>query len=749
MMEEEYKTHKQNFSLSKTRKVQFIKIVRPYWTETQRQALSIYLAAFLAKKGVPWSGTEELILELSDKSDDEETKQRMAAIKKTFEKVQEGDKIKGYSGLSEILSKTDLDSFSKLFKNKGKKEKPQKGGQAERLVALVEKQNVKLFQDECGEPYARFQVKDHFEIWKEKSKEFKGWLLRKFWKTEEKAPNSYAFNAALNVLEAKARFEGEMYKLHVRVAWHDGAIWYDLGNWQAVKITASGWEIVVDPPILFKRYPHQRAQVIPEDCGQDDIFELFKFLNIRKEEQLLFIASLVCALIPDIPHPLDGLHGVQGTAKTTGLKIKKELIDPSELRILTPPNNIAEFVQMASHHYYIPFDNLTSMPEWLSDALCRACTGEGFSKRELYTDDDDVIYSFIRCVGVAGINVIPQKADLLDRCLPFELDLIPQEARKDEKEFFDEFNRVKPRILGAMFTLLSKAMKEYPNVNLRRKPRMADFAKWGCAISIGLGKSEDDFVEAYSSNINIQNEEAIEANPVARAIIVFMENREEWQGSPTDLLKDINVIARNLGLDTTDKKFPKDPKWLWRRIQEIKSNLLTVGISIRRDDSNHSDGRKISLKRIIETQQTKDKKDNTDINDISDVRSKYPKSMNFGQQDITDINLYLLSPNIDSKEEEEILEKEREDNEEIEKNDVRVDMMSECKRNQGLATDNIETDVVLTIEDMSYLAFDFTLPEAEFLSLSREIEGNGHTLGRRKFLEKLSVFKHLSGARAS
>jgi hypothetical protein len=38
----------------------------------------------------------------------------------------------------------------------------------------------------------------------------------------------------------------------------------------------------------------------------------------------------------------------------------------------------------------LAFDNLSGLPAWLSDALCRLASGGSFAVRQLYTDDDDV-----------------------------------------------------------------------------------------------------------------------------------------------------------------------------------------------------------------------------------------------------------------------------------------------------------------------------------------------------------------------
>jgi len=475
------------------------------------------------------------------------------------------------------------------------------GSQAERLVTLIEDEDLTLFHDQMVEPFARFKVQDHYQIYKVRSKHFKWWISKLFWDSEGKIPNSESLNSALRIIEAKARFEGDEYQLHNRVAWHDNAIWYDLGNWHAVRIDKDGWSVVNEPPILFRKYSHQKEQALPIDGDGFVLWEeLFKFVNISNaEDGLLYVTNLICGLIPDIPHPVDVFVGDQGTAKTTSSRVKKELLDPSELKTLTSPYSMAEFAQLADHHWYIPLDNLTDLRDSLSDALCKAVTGDGFTKRELYSDDDDVIYSFKRCICLNGINMVPTKPDLLDRSLIFELDPIPQTKRIEESTFWKQLNEIKPILLGSIFSTLSKAISGYPKIKLYSKPRMADFARWGCAIAKALGKSEKDFISAYYSNIRTQNKEALDASPVAVAIIEFMNDKPSWEGSPSKLLVELDNVAEILKLDTKEKRYPKDPSWLWRRIKEVRTNLIAVGIIATKDDSRRdSEGRRILIEKI-------------------------------------------------------------------------------------------------------------------------------------------------------
>ena len=87
-------------------------------------------------------------------------------------------------------------------------------------------------------------------------------------------------------------------------------------------------------------------------------------------------------------------------------------------------------------------------------------TGSGFSKRQLYTDDDDIIYSFKRCIGFNGINLGATKADLLDRGLIIHLEQIPEEKRRKIKDIWNDFNEIKPQLLGYIFDILVKVLKE-------------------------------------------------------------------------------------------------------------------------------------------------------------------------------------------------------------------------------------------------------------------------------------------------
>jgi hypothetical protein len=479
--------------------------------------------------------------------------------------------------------------------NDSGREGKERESQGRRIIKLVESEGVELFHDEYKTAHARVPVDGHLQVWPCHSEPFKDWVAGTCWDREDKALSSEGLNSALNVLRSKARFEGDEHRLWNRVAFHDGAIWYDLGDseWRAVRVTSQGWAIVKNPPILFRRYDHQAAQVEPVKTGRS-LADVLGFINVRDEAQAhLLLVYLVTCLVPEIPHPIIVFHGPQGSAKTTALKVLRRIIDPSTVEVLTMPSDAEKLVQQFSHHWAPYYDNLSGLSRQASDAFCRAVTGDGQQKRKLYTDDDVVVCHFKRCPGFCGVNIEAYQPDLLDRCILIGLERIDDDGRKTESDLWKEFEEVRPEFIAGLLDALSKAMKIYPTIKGLDLPRMADFALWGCAVAEAIGWSREEFLKAYGENTALRNEEALENSLVARAIMSVAHKQKTWVGSASSLLADLEDEAAVLRINIKAKRWPKAPNVLTRQINEIRPNLAEIGISI--EDGRDSHGRTLRI----------------------------------------------------------------------------------------------------------------------------------------------------------
>ena len=66
--------------------------------------------------------------------------------------------------------------------------------------------------------------------------------------------------------------------------------------------------------------------------------------------------------------------------------------------------------------------------------------------------------------------------DLLDRALILYLPSIPEQNREPESKFRSDFDLARPALLGALLSAVAGALSRLPNVELNKKPRLADFA---------------------------------------------------------------------------------------------------------------------------------------------------------------------------------------------------------------------------------------------------------------------------------
>jgi hypothetical protein len=455
---------------------------------------------------------------------------------------------------------------------------------AKSLVSLLMDSGIELFRDQRGEPFARTDTPDGRRIFRVESKPFRHKLQHLAWTEMERAPSSETLRAAISIVASIARFEGHTHPLHNRCAHRDGAIWIDLDGVRAVAVGPSSWEIVRDPPILFR--PRSSMRPLPEPKRGGALPPVLRFLNLpHAERETLYLGYLVCCLVPDIPVPALVLAGPQGAAKTTLLRVTKRILDPSGAETRGSVKDPSEYAVAASQTRVLYFDNLTHIPDGLSDAFCRTVTGDGFTKRTLYTDEDETVLEFRCVIGFSGINIAAERADLLDRSLILELESIPQDRRREEATFWAEYEKAMPSIFGGLLDTLAAAMDIYPRVSPPKLPRMADAARWGAAAAEALGLRADDFLQAFSRNVQRQTEAAIEGSLVAQAVIAFMGEREEWAGPATLLLSQLQEVAKKIHIDQRSKDWPGSANVLSRKLREASATLARIGIDFERRKS--------------------------------------------------------------------------------------------------------------------------------------------------------------------
>jgi hypothetical protein len=209
----------------------------------------------------------------------------------------------------------------------------------------------------------------------------------------------------------------------------------------------------------------------------------------------------------------------------------------------------------------VGLDNISRINEWMSDAFCRAVTGEGAAKRQLYTDEDLIVQTFRRAIVLTSIDPGSIRGDLGERLMPVELGRLGK-RRRGEAELDRELGRRLPSILGGLCDLVAAVLAR--PVRADGESRMADAANIIATVDGVLGS---DALAAYRrAQANVVHT-VLESDPVATAVVTFMRaTGARWEGTATDLY---GLLGRD-----GERNWPANSRGLSGRLTRIAPGLL-------------------------------------------------------------------------------------------------------------------------------------------------------------------------------
>jgi hypothetical protein len=507
--------------------------------------------------------------------------------------------------------------------------------QVEHIIRYA-REGAWLFHTADGTAYAAVEVDGHLETHAIRSVRFKDWILMRFLGQHGRAPNSQLLNDALSTIRAIAVCYGPEMPVFIRVAGHEGDVYIDLGNesWDAVRVTPEGYEVVARPPVAFVR--KAGFAPLPYPAAGGTIYDLRPFLNVGGDGDFMLVAAWAAfSLSPRGPFPALVLQGEQGSAKSTTVRVLRALVDPAVEALRALPKNERDLAIAAGNAWVLAFDNLSGIRDQLSDALCRLATGGGFATRQLYTDDEEIIFSAKRPIILNGIDDIATRGDLQERSLLVSLPSILEEERREEAAFWTDFEAARPQIFGTLLEGVSASLRNAGSVRLEKKPRMADFAVGATAMEGCFGWEAGSFVEVYAANRQEANETLLANEPIFDAIEKLLAIGDHlWSGTATELLETLAFYASES--TKRSRAWPQGPQALSRRLRRIAPALRAAGIEYAENEEGH-DKKKVKTlwKLVVDHEQAQDaeeaSEDETDP-EVEERKVGNPFEFDFGQK---------------------------------------------------------------------------------------------------------------------
>jgi hypothetical protein len=397
-------------------------------------------------------------------------------------------------------------------------------------------------------------------------------LARIYFEESRTAANAQALADALLVLEGEAhRIDPTEVALRVgRSPRDDGRLVLDLGgdDGRAVIIGAYGWEIVDISPVLFWRTNATLPLPTPDDLGS--FADLRALLNVSDDDWPLIVAWLVAALIPEMPHPVLMFRGEHGTAKSSAARLVTSLLDRCASQLRTAPRNVEDWCVAAAGSWVTCLDNVSDLQPWLQDAICRAVTGDGLLRRQLYTDADVSVLAFRRVVALTSIDPGRLNGDLADRLLTVELERIPEDSRASEEKLTEKWTAIHPGVLGGLLHTTVNVLRALGTVRTTGLPRMADFARVLVAVDQVLGTNA---YASYAEQASRTAENVAEGDSVAVAIRETITAM--WEGPASELLKLLTP-------EKPPKDWPTTPQGMGGRLARAAPSLRSLGWTVEK-----------------------------------------------------------------------------------------------------------------------------------------------------------------------
>jgi hypothetical protein len=409
-------------------------------------------------------------------------------------------------------------------------------------------------------------------------------LAHAFWTVYGKAIPTSALASALVTLEGIASREAER-DVHVRVGREDvDTIWLDLGEpaGKAIRLTPGQWDVCERSPVLFRRTELTRAYPMPEPGG-GHLDDLLGLCHLEPDDLWLMLGWQIASVIPDVAHPVLVFFGEQGAGKTTAMRIATQTVDPSGAATRSVPMSPRDWITTAAGSWVIPLDNLSTLPSWLSDAMCRASTGDAYAARALYTDDGLIVRSFRRAVAFTAIGLNVIRGDLADRMVAVQVPRFGTTGRVTDAVLDAELRTVLPGAFGELLDLAVATLQRMTSMSRPdRSPRMADFHQLLLAMDAETGSASAEYFVDKASRTQ---REVLESSPLGGEVVHLIENEIEWEGDAKGLLRRLTPLSPPRG-------WPTSPKALRNRLRELAPALRSSGYGIEMADelARHDQG---------------------------------------------------------------------------------------------------------------------------------------------------------------
>jgi hypothetical protein len=215
------------------------------------------------------------------------------------------------------------------------------------------------------------------------------------------------------------------------------------------------------------------------------------------QQRKAYIIWMFAIAFPDLmpTKPILLIEGAYGSGKTSVCTLLQLVLMGVENSMILQRNKEDDFGVLLLRSPIALFDNTDSYIEWVPDAIAAYTTLGNWTKRKLFTDDENMVIKPHAFIAVSSRNPASfRREDVADRCVILRLD-----RRKTFESWYDlraQLLADRPQLLGEYLYYVGQIVTELREMRGRPRQaepyRMADFAAFGRVVGRVLGWANED-----------------------------------------------------------------------------------------------------------------------------------------------------------------------------------------------------------------------------------------------------------------
>lgn len=579
-----------------------IEMLKPYWVAGERHHMALYVAGYLAQVGWIQEEVVELISDLATATGDTDVGNRMQSIRDTFAAALQGKKIKGLSGLADLLPQTVMNRFIESA-NKvttppllrqidsirlGKGPSIDKVRIVTRLIWSTLRERGEVIQTPNGITHW-YESFTHF-LWPIDSVKWEAILHRDYGLN----PRDGFSSQVMKALSLQALNEARVVEVRSRTCWLGDRLLINLGGAEVYildgkKIDTSyngecGFMFATQPNNLMStmRPDWEHPVDVWEVLTNDMSFSKTATVTATPAEQRELLKAWILAyffqeLLPT--RPLLVALGASGSGKTTAMRRILRMLESPESEVMELVQDKPDALRASlSRHHLIVLDNLeqTNAP-WLVDMLNRLSTGASIELRELYKTNETYTLRPNCFIAVTAVNLPFSEETIFSRMLPIEMSALlnPLPEYWMQQRFIEAVNGMWADLmtkLNDIVYVLKHNDDHIPPIT----SRLADFSVF-CKRIYDSDKAGIDgalLLNGLRSLVDRQRMVLMENSP-------FVVVLEEWLSSNPDDAANVHTWRELWSILEPLAKLRKLP-WRWNSASALSRHVVMLADALKR-----------------------------------------------------------------------------------------------------------------------------------------------------------------------